>query len=979
MPQFINYSSDSDDAIEAPPEVYGQGQDYSFPFSVVCGARGPRQPSIADLADIPSDHVAATGTNLDFKDPFPSMSQLKRYVNELPPSEVFSFEEMLIQLIDGLKSGDENVLIELLQFDFDLLQKIFELKDEVLKEWQQAESMTSVDEIEQRDQEDCIRGIKVVRKAPKKKAGKNQEVGGLAVLKYIDKASTPQSTKNMSSAMRLGLGTTSDVAVTSGLKTSLPSGSTYVSHKGYVRVDIPPAANPDRTALEKKSLVSIADLPDWAQPAFPGTEYLNIIQSRVYKAAFRNSANMLICAPTGAGKTNVALLAILRLIHQKLGDSDGKLNLMPEQTATKGKGKGKKGKDNDEKAVQSTFKIIYIAPMKALCSEIVDKFSSRLQHLGIQVREMTGDMTLTKNELERTHVLVTVPEKWDVMTRNSSSGSGASDTTSIQKLVELIIIDEVHLLNEDRGAVIETVVARSLRFQETSSHQCRLVGISATLPNYKDVGAFLRVEDKNIFYFDSTYRPIPLSQTFMGIESQSANAKIDKFKTQDKMDELCFEEIAKQVKDGHQCMIFVHSRMDTFKTAKKMIELAQANQRPRLLEPDKSVHGYGGILKEVDKSRSPQLKDLVRHNFGIHHAGLLRSDRNIMEKAFHTGAIKVLCCTATLAWGVNLPARCVIIKGTQVYNAEKGGFCDIGILDVLQIFGRAGRAGLDTEGAAQMITKKDSMDQFLQRLMHQIPIESQFMKNIENSLNAEIAMGNITSEAEGAQWLTYTYMYIRMFRNPQSFGITQDILKKDPTLEKKRREMISDAAKRLDRAKLIRADSNKNYFSTDLGRVATKYYLDYESAELFSTNLSESARDAEILDIFGQAKEFEQLKIRDDEIGELEAMKSDTTCCWVKMPRSGTESVPGKVAVLLQAFIARKNIESFSLTSDSNYVQQNASRLFRSMFEMALTRVTGLSAIAELLLEWAKMIDNRLWNGAHMLRHFCYAPGDKKK
>ncbi len=432
-------------------------------------------------------------------------------------------------------------------------------------------------------------------------------------------ASTPQSTKNMSSAVKLGLGTTSDVAVTGGLKTALPAGSTQKAMKGYVRVDIPPAANVDRTAQEKKNLVAICDIPDWAQPAFPGTEYLNIIQSRVYKAAFRNSNNMLICAPTGAGKTNVALLTVLRLIHQKMADGDGKLNLMPEQTASKGKGKkgkGKKGGD-DEQELKATFKIIYMAPMKALCAEIVDKFTERLKHLGIQVRELTGDMKLTKNELERTHVIVTVPEKWDVMTRNSSSGSGASDTTSIQKLVELIIIDEVHLLNESRGAVIESVVARSLRFQETSSHHCRLVGISATLPNYKDVGAFLRVDDKNIFYFDSTYRPIPLSQTFLGIETQSANAKIDKFKTMDKMDELCFEEVKNQVTKGHQVMIFVHSRMDTFKTAKKMIELAQQTNSNRIIEADKSVYGYGSILKEVDKSRSPQLKDLVRHNIGI--------------------------------------------------------------------------------------------------------------------------------------------------------------------------------------------------------------------------------------------------------------------------------------------------------------------------------------------------------------------------
>ena len=70
---------------------------------------------------------------------------------------------------------------------------------------------------------------------------------------------------------------------------------------------------------------------------------------------------------------------------------------------------------------------------------------------------------------------------------------------------------------------------------------------------------------------------------------------------------------------------------------------------------------------------------------------MLRSDRNLVEKLFARGVIRVLCCTATLAWGINLPARTVIIKGTQLYNPQQGGFVEVGMLDVQQIFGRAGR------------------------------------------------------------------------------------------------------------------------------------------------------------------------------------------------------------------------------------------------------------------------------------------------
>ncbi|CAE8606503.1 unnamed protein product, partial [Polarella glacialis] len=149
---------------------------------------------------------------------------------------------------------------------------------------------------------------------------------------------------------------------------------------------------------------------------------------------------------------------------------------------------------------------------------------------------------------------------------------------------------------------------------------------------------------------------------------------------------------------------------------------------------------------------------------------------------------------------------------------------DLGILDVQQIFGRAGRPGFDTKGHATLITSHDKLNNYLKLLLHQMPIESKFLENMANSLNAEIAMGNISSEKDAADWLRYTYLYVRFFRTPQKYGITQQDFDSDPTLEKKRREFANDAAQKLCNARLIRIDNNKNYNPTDLGRVAARFY-----------------------------------------------------------------------------------------------------------------------------------------------------------
>jgi len=174
-------------------------------------------------------------------------------------------------------------------------------------------------------------------------------------------------------------------------------------------------------------------------------------------------------ALTSQGKTDVALLTMLNLIGQYADPSPLDVPNAPKYDIDK-----------------SNFKIVYVAPMKALAAEVVQKMGRRLQWLGISVRELTGDMQLTREEIQRTQIIVTTPEKWDVVTRKSTG-----DTELAQK-VRLLIVDEVHILHEERGAVIESIIARTLRQVETTQSLIRIVGLSATLPNYLDVADFLR-------------------------------------------------------------------------------------------------------------------------------------------------------------------------------------------------------------------------------------------------------------------------------------------------------------------------------------------------------------------------------------------------------------------------------------------------------------------------------------------------------
>ena len=479
-----------------------------------------------------------------------------------------------------------------------------------------------------------------------------------------------------------------------GTKMSLPAGFTRKDDKKFEEVTVPAQLAGTGAQETGQAPVPISSLCEVGKLAFKGIKQLNMIQSVVYDSAYNTSENLLVCAPTGAGKTNVAMMCMVQCVKQNL-----------EAGVVK----------------RDQFKIVYVAPMKALAAEMAAGFGKRLEPLGLTVRELTGDMSLTKSEIANTQVLVTTPEKWDVVTRKPGD-------TGLAALVRLIIIDEVHLLHGDRGPVVETLVARTLRLVETSQTVIRVVGLSATLPNYTDVAAFLRVNPyKGLFFFDGRFRPVPLGQTFIGVK------QTNQWKQRADMDEICYDKTLEFVKAGHQVMIFVHARNATVNTAMVMKETAQQNGDTTFFAPEE-CSALGQAKNAIEKSRNRQLKELFPAGFGTHHAGMLRSDRNLVEKYFAGGQIRVLVCTATLAWGVNLPAHAVIIKGTEIYNAKQGSFVDVGILDVLQIFGRAGRPQFDKSGHGTIITSHDKLAHYLSLLTNQFPIESNFIAQVQSTV-----------------------------------------------------------------------------------------------------------------------------------------------------------------------------------------------------------------------------------------------------
>ncbi|KAG5640834.1 hypothetical protein DXG03_006882 [Asterophora parasitica] len=717
----------------------------------------------------------------------------------------------------------------------------------------------------------------------------------------------------------------------SNKKCKLPDGSFKRAKKGYEEIHVP--APKQKPAVEGE-LVPVSEMPTWAREAFTVPK-LNRVQSKLYPIAFGTDEPILLCAPTGAGKTNVAMLTILSELAKHRDEETGTFDL-------------------------DSFKIVYIAPMKALVQEMVGNFTARLSVFGMKVGELTGDSQMTKQQIAETQIIVTTPEKWDVITRKSTD-------TSYTNLVRLIIIDEIHLLHDERGPVLESVIARTIRRMEQTNEYVRLVGLSATLPNYQDVATFLRVdESKGLFYFDASYRPCGLQQQFIGITEKKA------IKRYQITNEVCYEKVLDQA-GKNQTLVFVHSRKETAKTAKFLRDMAIEKETiTQFVKPDGAVREI--LTEEANDVKDTNLRDLLPFGFGIHHAGMTKEDRGLVEALFADGSLQVLVCTATLAWGVNLPAHTVIIKGTQIYNPEKGRWVELSSQDVLQMLGRAGRPQYDTYGEGIIITNHSELQYYLSLLNQQLPIESQFVSKLADNLNAEIVLGTIRNRDEAVQWLGYTYLYVRMLKSPGLYGVGVDYQDEDGGLIQKRADIIHSAAVLLEKCQLLKYERSSGRFqSLELGKIASHYYVTYSSMMTYNQHLRPTMSTLELFRVFALSNEFKLLPVRSGK--RREKLELGKLLERVPIPiKESVEEPAAKINVLLQAYISQLKLDGFVLVADMVFVQQSAGRILRAMFEICLKR--GWAVPAKAALDLCKMAEKRMWGSMTPLRQFKGVPSE---
>jgi len=655
-------------------------------------------------------------------------------------------------------------------------------------------------------------------------------------------------------------------------------------------------------------------------------DYFNDIQSACYPIIWKTNNNMIISAPTGSGKTVLFELAICKLFSLE-----------------------------DFTEITSSLKVIYIAPIKTLCQQKFSEWQEKFTKFNLKLLELTGDTEINDfAQFDSANIIITTPEKWDATTRRWK------DNNRLVLNVKLLLIDEVHLLNtEERGATLEAAVTRmkliskSDEMKGTPCAGLRIIAVSATIPNIHDLAEWLEVSEDCIKSFGDEFRSTPIEKHVFGYNMQKNEFQFERSLN------YRLVEIIRKFSSGKPTLVFCQTQKGTISACEQI--LIDLNVKELI----KNEAHFQRLVESSHSISDKNLQRFVCHGIGFHNAGMTYEDRKLIEELFIEGYISVICTTSTLAMGVNLPARLVIIKSTLCYRGAGIGYTEYSPLEIEQMMGRAGRPQFDTHGVVVIMTDKKNVEKYRKQYIEKEDLESHFFDQIAEHINAEISLKSIRSVDASVSYLKSTFFFVRMKKNPFKYGLTSGNPK---IVEEHLMGLAKNIIKELAQYEMIYYNSMDGKVKPlDLGSDMSKYYVSFSTMKTFFEK-HEHQDYKDLILTLSEAQEFEKFRSRLEERKLLSMLNTQ-----IRYPLTGAISTSSKKAyVLVQSALGNLSFDDWELKRQTADILNTSWRILHCFKRFYSIRKLGkgLSNCIKLI----KFISMRTW-GDNKLTILKQLPG----
>lgn len=489
------------------------------------------------------------------------------------------------------------------------------------------------------------------------------------------------------------------------------------------------------------------------------------------------------------------------------------------------------------------------------------------------------------------------------------------------------------------------IVSRMNFVAAKTQRPVRLLGLSTAVANANDMASWLKVGNQGLFNFPSSVRPVPLEMYIDGFPDNMGFCPLMK-----SMNKPAYLAI-KSHSPTKPVLIFVASRRQTRLTALDLIHLCGMEDDPRrFLRMDEDE-----LQQVISLVKDDTLKLSLQFGIGLHHAGLVDSDRRISHELFASNKIQILIATSTLAWGVNLPAHLVIVKGTQFFDAKIEGYKDMDLTDVLQMMGRAGRPAFDTSGIAMVFTKESTKPFYKYFLNSGFPVESHLHKVLDDHLGAEITARTIKSRQEALDFLTWTFLFRRIHFNPTYYGIEDST---EEGINSWLVNLVDTAIENLDSSGCLNLYQDGRMLPTEFLKISSYYYMSHKTMRHFLKNMKPHALFKECLMWLCSAIEYDELPVRHNEdLVNIEMSK--------EMRYAGEEmnlvmwDPHVKAFLLIQAFMSHVDLPIADYIQDTWTVLDQSLRILQAAIDTIA--VLGHLSTALTLIRLMQCIKQACW------------------